>query len=307
MPMESKRKRTPPQVRVILAAALISAAILTAGCTGPLTLKYKKYEETPYKLDGTPTIHIVPFTDEREEEPLVAGTIKTTVAGMVGPLLTLEAPLADFVTDAVRTELEAAGFTVTVGEERDDADYLLTGKIKQFHLEIAKRDTVGIEVAGTIINNKSGKTVWTGTGREDGDRFAGVGGNTKKKINKYLSRSLATATAAITEAAVTAAKERGGPEEPTKEDLTSTDNVVDKTGEEETRTAEKTGRLLISTEPARSKVHINGVYYGLTPITLELEAGIYDIVITKKGYTDETEKVALRKGYTTLLEIELTE
>jgi len=45
------------------------------------------------------------------------------------------------------------------------------------------------------------------------------------------------------------------------------------------------------------------VYYGLSPVKIDIPPGIYEVRVRFQGYKDEKEKVAIRAGYTTELEV----
>lgn len=66
-----------------------------------------------------------------------------------------------------------------------------------------------------------------------------------------------------------------------------------------------TGRLTIATTPSRAKVYVADVDYGLSPLKPELEPGIYTLHFKLDGFKTATEKVSVRKGETTELEIRL--
>jgi len=61
----------------------------------------------------------------------------------------------------------------------------------------------------------------------------------------------------------------------------------------------------IKSAPTRAKVYIEGVYYGLTPLALKMAPGIYELEIRQKGYRDGAEKISVREGETTEVEMEL--
>ena len=65
------------------------------------------------------------------------------------------------------------------------------------------------------------------------------------------------------------------------------------------------GLLLISTKPSRAKVYLDGVYYGMSPLRMEMEPGIYTASVKLEGYRMVTEKVSVRKGDNTELELNL--
>ncbi|ALM75537.1 protein kinase domain-containing protein [Thermococcus barophilus] len=64
-------------------------------------------------------------------------------------------------------------------------------------------------------------------------------------------------------------------------------------------------KLIVRTTPSQAKVYINGVYKGLTPLTITLEEGTYDLKIEKEGYETIQEVVTLYPGKTTTISREL--
>jgi len=74
---------------------------------------------------------------------------------------------------------------------------------------------------------------------------------------------------------------------------------------EETPIPEEAGRISIKTEPPRSKVYIGDVYYGLSPLTVDIEPIVYEITIRLEGFKEKKEKVSIRKGQKTELEINM--
>ncbi|MBE0547211.1 MAG: PEGA domain-containing protein [Rubrivivax sp.] len=53
------------------------------------------------------------------------------------------------------------------------------------------------------------------------------------------------------------------------------------------------------------KVYVGDVYHGLTPLTLELPAGVHVLHFRRDGCRTVTEKVAVRRAATVELEIKL--
>lgn len=71
------------------------------------------------------------------------------------------------------------------------------------------------------------------------------------------------------------------------------------------RSTATTGLLLVNTSPSRAKVYENGVYYGMSPLHLEMKPGVHTINVKLEGYKAATEKVSVRKGENTELELNL--
>jgi hypothetical protein len=65
------------------------------------------------------------------------------------------------------------------------------------------------------------------------------------------------------------------------------------------------GLLLVNTSPARAKVYLDGVYYGLSPLRLEMEPGVHTISVKMEGYRMVSEKVSVRKGDSTEMDLSL--
>jgi hypothetical protein len=65
------------------------------------------------------------------------------------------------------------------------------------------------------------------------------------------------------------------------------------------------GLLLVNTSPSRAKVYLDGVYYGMSPLRLEMEPGVHAISVKLEGYKMVTEKVSVRKGDNTEMELNL--
>src|SRR3989338_7965259 len=71
------------------------------------------------------------------------------------------------------------------------------------------------------------------------------------------------------------------------------------------RASATAGLLLVNTNPQRAKVYLDGVYYGLSPLRLEMEPGVHAISVKLEGYKMITEKVSVRKGDNTEMELNL--
>jgi hypothetical protein len=65
------------------------------------------------------------------------------------------------------------------------------------------------------------------------------------------------------------------------------------------------GYVSVHSSPARVKVYVDDVYYGVTPIKLELPTGVAQLGFKLDGYRPAAEKVAVRRGEVTDLEVKL--
>lgn len=281
-------------IRKFLPFLALLLLMFFAGCAGPLEVKYEPRTTGQFKTSEPVTVFVTPFEDKRDlskspsKDPRTIGRIEATVSDMTGKELTLSENVTDTVTNAYRKELTLAGFTVVDGI--DKARYALEGQVREFRLDIGTRDVVAIEIASEFKETHTGKTVWTGVGAERGDRFAGVMGNSRTTISNYIAASLqkavrssiAAAGPLLSSAKKTAAEEASSPASP-----------------------EAAGSLKVDTVPQRSKVYIEGVYYGLTPLSIELAPGIYEVTLKQKGFHTVTEKVSVRQETATEMQTEL--
>ena len=116
-------------------------------------------------------------------------------------------------------------------------------------------------------------------------------GNSRRTISNYISVTLAKVIrASIAEA--TALSSSGPAVPPT----------ADRAKPVQKRVAPGEGRLVISTDPAHAKIYLDGVYYGLTPNSIDIAPGIYELTLKKAGRADYSERVAIREGALTVLE-----
>ena len=265
---------------------LILLTLLFTGCAGPLMVNYTPPPPAKIiKLKEPKSILIKAFVDARGPNtyPRVIGDISVTISDIIGNKLTLDRNPASIVTEAFGKELSGAGYTVI---DSGVSDYLLSGELREFRLDIGTRDEIDIEIYSRLAD-ADGEVIWEGVKRESGDRFAGVMGNSRRTISGYISATLARAVrASIMEALVTA------------EPVATTESPKHR----EKIIAPGKGRLAITTEPARAKIYLNDVYYGLTPNSMDIEPGIYELTLKKTGHTDHSERVAIRDGQITVLE-----
>lgn len=268
------------------------ALFILVGCAGPLTVKYNPGGQ-PAKIKSPVTVYVEPFADVRTDrpsskDPRLIGDITVLVADLNGNRLILSEEPSVLVTNAFEKELALSGFTVKSEADRKEADYILKGEIKDFRLDIGPRDKIKIEIASRLYSKKADKPVWEGTVSEKDDRFAGVMGNTRKSISDYISFTLQKVARKTVQEAGSKLSEEKAVSSPLEQGI-----------------PQGSGRLVITTDPPRAKIYINGVYYGVTPFTLDIEPGIYDVDIKQQGFKDGKEKVAVRLGRTTELELTL--
>ncbi len=263
----------------VLGLALLFAAY---GCSGPLRVSYKPAVGGDLsKLKDPVRISIAPVADARgAADPRRIGKIEATIADMNATELVLSEEPARLVEEALAMELKRAGFEVV----NDEADFSLRGAITAFRLDVGGRDEVEITI-GVILADSMGEAVWSGPFNFKQDRYAGVMGNSRATLERLVNGALSSAIRkGVNDMAAAVDGQAVNAQRPAL--------IVE---------AAPTGRLVISSAPPRAKVYIDEVYYGLTPLTLDIRPGIHDVSVGQKGFRDSKERVSVRSGETTEL------
>lgn len=280
------------------------------------------------------TLRVALYQDQRNvSNPKYLGASNQIVSGMSGKELLLDQDASTFVTNTIKRKFDAEGFQVLEGMDSDKALFEISGKIKTLSLDVKERDSIDIAVETSMKDLKSGEIIWSGLVTEKGDRFAGVAGNDKADVVNYLNKGLGTVTAKTVEA-ISASLMEARPElfnltpgtKPIKGVTVFVAPTLSKPSDVYAPTVQTTntmqqgspsaptyvphasataGLLLVNTNPPRSKVYLDGVYYGLSPLRLEMEPGIHAISVKLEGYRMVTEKVSVRKGDNTEMELNL--
>ena len=261
------------------------------------------------------TIHALPYTDGRVGlPPKNVGISTERIFGISGDALVLDRKVADLVTAAVKRRFENAGFQFV---DDGSALYELSGVVKELTYNVKARDEISIAVETTLKEVATGKVVWSGLVVEKDNRFAGVSGNSKGDVADYLRFKLGIVTQKTYDAV-------SGNLIATRPDLfnlvpgtkpISGVTVLFKPAENQpasgvvpvvpVMTQPKTGMLILTTKPARAKVYMEGVYFGMSPLHAEVEVGVRNVSVKLDGYKTATEKISIRKDDTTELELVL--
>ncbi len=299
-----------PSKNLTLATVTLLLAVVVIGCSGPLELTYRPSTVAEQLQTGTPTASILveDIVDKRGNEPLTKiGKISTTVADINRTELILAKAPAATVREAFIDELRASGYTVLSGPKSDlsQVEYVLSGELRTFSLDIASRDEVDIELYVELKEIKTGTVSWSGLLHETGDRYAGAMGNTRKSINRYLSNTIASVVRSAITAAAPAlhgnlATSLPGSPEPSTIAVTAPDSGPKK------GPVKGDSTLSVESVPPGAKVYIDEVYWGITPLTINFYPGIYELRLTKRNYRSETDKIGLKRGRTTVYRSELT-
>ena len=263
------------------------------------------------------TIRVMPFTDARMvANPYKVGTGAVNVSGLRGKDIVLDQDVATIVTNAMKRRLGETGFQVH--EEQDSiALFELSGIVKELTYNVLARDKVAIGIETTLEEISTGQVVWSGIVVEKDEHFAGVSGNIKEDVANYLGKKLDIVTTKTSDA-ISASLMIVHPElfnlAPGAKPVPGVTVLVapgapveygESTTAYQPRVNTSSGLLLINTIPARAKIYIDSVYYGLSPLKLELDTGVHALSVKMDGYKMTMEKVSVRKGDSTEVELKL--
>jgi len=276
-------------------------------------------------------LYIRRYDDQREQRnPRLLGTSSQLVRGVSGKQLLLDQEIADLVTSSIKREFGAEGFQVIEQGGVGDAVFEVSGVINDLTLNVKYRDEINIAIETTVRDMRSGAVVWHGSVTEKNDRFAGISGNSKGDVVAYLNKELHVATSKTVEA-ISASLMAAYPAlfnltagtkaipgvlvyaSPTSAGTATVAAIIPAGGAKQDGTAsppeklpqDDAGLLLVSTSPPRAKVYLDSVYYGLSPLRVDMKAGIHVLAVKLNGYKTVTEKVSVRKGDKTEMELNL--
>ncbi len=323
--MQSSLKRIASSA--LLAAVVGCSAI--GGANAPIADNKKSTgrDSADRQVKNSATLRINQYVDQRSiGNPRFLGKIEHRVWGLSGNELVLDQDVAVIATSAFKKRFDSEGFRVLEGGDANNALFEVSGVIKELVLNVKNRDEINISIETTLKNVITGKVVWSGLVTEKNDRFAGVSGNSKDDLDAYLNKGLHTVSGKTVEA-ISASLMAARPElfnlTPGTKAIKGVDVYVAPLAAPTTDTtlapiplsstvpANKSsanvtnGILSVNTNPPRAKVYLDGVYFGLSPLRFEIEPGIHDIVVILKGYKTASEKVSVRKGENTELELSL--
>ncbi|MBU1237649.1 MAG: PEGA domain-containing protein [Gammaproteobacteria bacterium] len=301
-----------------VAALLAACAGMLPGSSGPL------HVDVPVAGDGRPLLRagrplrarVAAFTDARDAAPREIGKIRSTVRDMHGTELLLDRDVGVLMAEATRAQFAADGMQL-VGPD-GEADFAVEGTVKSFSLDVAGRDERNIVVEVALRDAMTGKVQWAGAITDQDDRYAGVFGNNRASIVAYLEEGVANYNTRLS-----AALRENLPKvypDAVESALPARHSVVpgvttlqapapaakpESLAPAVAATTAATGHFAVRTVPPRARVYVGDVYYGMSPLRLELPAGVATISLKLGGYRTASEKVAIRPGETTELELPL--
>lgn len=293
-------------------------------------------ESTGVSLKYGATLRVLKYVDERKvSDPHLLGTTNQRVGGITGPQLLLDQEISSAVAGAIKKRFDSEGFQVMEGTNASAALFEISGVIKDLTLNVRERDSISVAIETTLKEVSSGKVVWSGLVTEKNDRFAGVAGNDKDDVVNFFNRELKVVTTKTVDA-ISASLMASRPElfnltagtkaikgvtvyvAPTASTAVAPApsygaasvygvpaNTAMPAPSYIPHASATAGLLLVNTNPQRAKVYLDGVYYGMSPLRLEMEPGVHAIGVKLEGYKMVTEKVSVRKGDNTEMELNL--
>lgn len=310
-------------LRSYFRCAAFASALMLAGCAGlpllgltsaPLAIDVAaKIEPGQVIQTQRPVVlRIAKYVDARPGVVSgIIGNVNATIFDMHTSKLEVQ-DLPGTVTAAILNQFNAIGFQSVTGDTTaaPRADFSLSGVIRKFRMDIGARDEVSIEVETTLTDARDGAVLWSGVVAEKADRFAGVAGNTRNTITRYLSATLGKVLARTREAVSGSIAKtypdlfiRAAAAGDATAGVTVLAEPAPRVGAAQATRPNATGHLQITTIPPRAKVYIADVYYGLSPLKLDLEPGIFTLQLKLEPFKTATEKVSVRKDDTTEIEI----
>lgn len=311
--------------RFLLYLMAVAVGVMLAGCASLSgnevhVVESQKPNPKAPKVKYLASIRIAGYSDGRSVgNARKLGDAEARVSGMHGKDIMLDRDTTEIVADFMRKRLDDTGIQMLA---KDDASALfeLSGVVRELKLDVKARDYIEIKVETTLTEVASGKVIWVGEVEQKDDRYAGSSGNSKGNIADYLKQQLGIVTDKTTEA-VNAVLMATRPElfslTPGTKAIAGVKILVTPgvalpvqpvalpAVNDNAQTSAINGMLLVTTEPARAKVYLDGVYYGMSPLRVEATPGVHTVEVKLNGFKTASEKVSVRKGDKTELELVL--
>ncbi len=275
---------------------LLPCIFLLASCAGPLEYSYMPPKDhVPLRLKRPVLVKLEPFRDSRDGvRPVYLGEITAIVSDMNATELVLDRDVAGIVTEAFMRHLKGVGYTVQEENGTAAVDFTVTGEVKKFRLDIGPRDEIEIILTINIVEDDTENVLWTDTVSANKERYSGVMGNSRRTISMYISSVLGEVVNRAMEGFNIF--------------VTQTEGTMD--GHPPAKVTDRPlqdgkGALSIKTDPPRSKIYIGEVYYGLSPLQVDIGPGIYGVRVEMKGYREVEERVSVRTDSLTEMEVEM--
>lgn len=305
---------------IYLRASLVSLSLFVFGCFSANIYaawfesndsisvpESKKHNPKSPSVKYAATIRINGYLDERSGmSPKKIGVSSQRVTGIWGKELNLDRDVSEFVTSSVKKRFDEVGFQLM----DEGALFELSGVVKELTYNVEAKDSVTISIETTLKEVATGKVIWSGVVLEKNERFAGISGNSKDDVANYLRYEMGVVTQKTADA-ISASLMASRPDlfnqTPGTKVISGVTVLQAEGGGASVAPVVSTvnGTLVLNTKPSRAKVYLDGVYFGMSPLRAAVEAGIHDVSVKVKGYKTAAEKVSVRKGDTTELELVL--
>ena len=314
------------KIRLVLAVMVVSWGV--SGCAGIFGGAADSGSDIHVREDSKPNpnakqekypivVRINNYTDARQaDSPRRLGVATGRVLGVTGKDLMLDREVTLVVVESLKRHLGESGLQMVEGEA-SKAQFQLSGSVKELSIDVKARDYANIAIESTLTEVASGKVIWSGVVVEKSDRFAGTSGNSKKDVADYLRKELGIVSSKTSESILSVlmasrpdlfnvpigAKPILGVTLYANPAASAASAVAPAAQVAEPIAVN--GTLLVSSSPSRAKVYVDGVYFGLTPLRAETGAGVHEVGVKLDGYRSASEKVSVRKGDKTELEMKL--
>lgn len=259
------------------------------------------------------TIHVGKYIDARNAmAPKKIGISSQRIAGVSSKELLLDKDVTEFVASEMKRRFDDAGFQL-IEESNKVALFEITGTVKELTYNAKERDEISIVVETTLTEIATHKVIWSGVVVEKKERAVEVSGNSQKSIANKLRFDLGIVTQKTYDA-VSASLMAVRPElfniTPGTKAIAGVTvlqaaGVVAASAPVAQAVQASHGTLVLNVKPTRAKVYLDGVYFGMSPLHAEVEAGVHEVTVKLEGYKNGTEKISVRKGEVTELELAL--
>lgn len=288
--------------------------------SGPLQVggNFKPASVSPINPRRPLYVAVEDYQDDRDNAPSrQIGEIKDTfVSDMTGNKIEIDEDVAAVVTSAMKKQMAAYGYRVVDGTDAHApaADFVIKGRIEKFSYDVISRDKVNMVVQTIVSNPRENTVIWSGTVTEHSDRFAGVTGNSRGSIIAYFDKSLQNLvrktadafTASLVQAQPDMFLQAGTPTPGVTVETAPSPAAEASAGAKTAgEPGSKTGVLSVTTTPAAVQVYIGDVYYGLSPLRLQLAPGVYPVRLVADGYREVEQKVSVRAAQTTAWDVNM--
>lgn len=261
------------------------------------------------------SIRVAGYVDGRDvDSPRRLGHSFTRIIGITGKDILSDRDVSSVVAESMKKRLSDAGVQMQAADTTG-AQFQLSGIVKELRVDIKGRDTADIAIESTLTEAASGKVIWSGVVVERTERFAGTSGNGKKDVAEFVRFHLGVVSNKTTESILSVLMATR-PElfnmavgiKPVQ-GVTVFSNSAGSAASAVVPSHPvlvENGTLMVKSAPSHAKVYVDGVYFGLTPLKAEIVAGVHEVSVRLDKHQNASEKVSVRKGENTELEMSLS-